>query len=303
MYKKLLSLLLAAVMLMALAACGDTAGNEIQNDTPAQENAAVPETEAPTEAAKEIEFEETIFVDNESCTFKIIAIDADNMWGYTLKAFLENKTEQDLMFSLTNVSVNGFMCDPFWAATVTPGMKANEEISFSSSDFELNGITDVTDITFDLDVYDNNNWEADYLVSETFTLYPLGEEAVVPYERTAQEGEIVLFDEENCTMIVTGFDPDNMWGYTVNVYLENKTDKDLMFSINDAAVNGFMCDPFWATTVAAGKRSNTAISWMTSDFEANDITEVESLSLPIRVYDENDWSADALIEQTFTVNP
>lgn len=291
MNKKLTSLLALAMILPTLAAC---------SDAPADSNAgATVSTEA---AAPEI-FEEIILVDDENCTFKITAIEEDSILGYTLKAHLENKTDMELMFSLNNASVNGFMCDPFWAASVTPGMKANEEISFSDSDFARNGISDVTEIAFTLRVYDNNDWTAEHLVDDTFTIHPMGEEAVTAYVRTPQEDEIVLFDDENCTMIVTGFDPENMWGYTVNVYLENKTDKNLMFSIGDAAVNGYMCDPFWAETVAAGKRSNTEISWSSSDFEDNGITEVESLTLPIRVYDADEWMDHDLISETFTINP
>ena len=113
----------------------------------------------------------------------------------------------------------------------------------------------------------------------------------------------MLFDDDYCTMIVTGFDPENIWGYTMNVYLENKTDKNLMFSIGDAAVNGFMCDPFWAETVAPGKRSVTTVSWTSQDFEENGITEVETLTLPIRVYNADNWNDNDLIDTTFTVNP
>lgn len=285
-------------MLLSFAACSDTATDDSTSASP-----TTAPTAAPTEAASQITFEETVLVDNDACTVKVTAIDADNIWGYTLKVYLENKTDLELMFSVSDTSVNGFMCDPFWAATVTPGMKANEEISFSNTDFELNGITDVTDITFTLNVYDYNDWSADHLFNEVFTLYPMGEDAVQPYVRTPQAGETVLFDDENCTMIVTGFDPDNIWGYTVNVYLENKTDQSLMFSVSDAAVNGYMCDPFWATTVAPGKHSNTSISWSADEFESNGITEVESLTLPIRVYDAEDWMAEDLVSETFTLNP
>lgn len=300
MYKKILSALLLPVMVLSFAACaGESSDNTPSASVESQQTAPTTETAAGAAAG----FGEMVLVDNEACTVKITSIDADNIRSYTLNVYLENKTDLELMYSLDGVSVNGFMCDPFWAVTVTAGMKSNEEISFSSDDFEMNGITDVTDISFTLNVCDSNDWTTEYLVGEAFTLYPLGEDAVQPYTHTALEDEIVLFDDENCTMIVTGFDPDNIWGYTVNVYLENKTDKNLMFSIDGAAVNGFMCDPFWAETVAAGKRSNTSISWSESDFEENGINAVESLTLPITVYDADDWAADHLIEDAFTVNP
>lgn len=302
MNKRIFALVLALLMAASLVACGGTdtpetqvpSGSELATEAPAASEA----TEAPR-----AEFPETVLVDDENCTVKITAIEEDSIWGYTLKAYLENKTDMELTFSLDDVSVNGFMCDPFWAATVTPGMKSNEDISFMSSDFEMNGITTPTVIELTLRVHDANDYTAEDLVSQVFTLYPMGEEAVEEFVRTPVDGEIVLFDNEYAAMIVTGADPDNMWGYALNVYLENKTDKSLMFSASDVSVNGFMCDPFWAAEVAPGKRSNTAISWFTDDFEANGITEVESITLPISVSDADDWLAEDFVSETFTVNP
>lgn len=301
--RKTASIFLAASLMLSLAACSKGSDSSAQATPTTADSTAATETTATAETNGQFTFEETVLVDNEKCTFKITAIEDDSIGGYTLKAYLENKTDLELMFSLNNVSVNGFMCDPFWAASVTPGMKANEEISFSSDSFDRNGIETVTDLTFTLKVYDNNDWTADPLVEEEFTIYPMGEESVQPYERTATAGEIVLFEDDNCAMIVTGFDPDSIWGYTMNVYLENKTDKNLMFSIGDASVNGYMCDPFWAETVAAGKRSNTTVSWSSEDLESNGITDVEELTLPITVYDADNWSDSYLVEDTFTVNP
>lgn len=307
MTKKITSLLFAVLLLLSLAACGSapaesTGSTTVQQNSPSTaESTAAPDATSQTDAQPV--FEEISIVNNDICTFKITAIEEDSFWGYTLNAYIENKTDLDLMFSMSNVSVNGFMCDPFWASTITAGMKSNEEIRFLSEDFEVNGITTVTDITFTLEVYDNNDWSADHLISDVYTIYPRGEDAVEHTTREPQAGDIVLFDDENCTMIVTGFIPDSLLGYDVNVYLENKTDKTLMFSINGASVNGYMCDPLWATTVAPGKRANTAISWLASDLEENEITEVEVLTLPISVYDETDWNAAYFIDETFTVNP
>ena len=298
MNQKLISLTSAALIAASLAACGSAT---------AEAPSTVPSTAAPTQAATEatkptVSFEETTLVENDSITFRITAVE-DSTRGYTLKAYLENHTDMDLMFSISEASVNGFMCDPLWAVTVSAGMKSNESIRFSRDSFAANGITEATDIEFKLDVYDSNDWMADHLVSEVFTLYPMGEDAAQVYERESQETDIVLFDDENCTMIVTGFDPENLWGYTMNVYLHNQTDKTLMFSLDGASVNGFMCDPFWAETVAPGKQSNTTISWSDSAFAENGITDVESLTLPLRVYDANDWMAEDVLNETYTVNP
>lgn len=299
--KKWMAFALVLIMLLSLVACGDISDLEAALDE--MDSSAEDSVLEKEEEIQQPDFPETTIVDDENCTVKVTAIEADSMWGYTMKVFLENKTDLNLMYTVDYVSVNDYMCDPFWATTVTPGMKANEEISFSEDSFEEIGITDVTDITFQLRVYDSDNWDTEDLVKDTFTIYPLGEAADKAYHREEQPGDLVLFDTDDCTMIVTGYDPDNLWGYTVKVFLENKTDSTLMFSTDNVAVNGFMCDPFWAKEVAAGKMAYAEISWSETDFEENGITEVEQLTMPIHVYNSDDWSMDYLIEETFEIIP
>lgn len=168
--KKIISVLLAFVLLLSFVGCSST---ETASTESLKVEKASTETTEPTETTqetKEPEFQEEILVDNENCTFKITDIESDGDWGYTLKVYLENKTDKNLMFSWDDVSVNGFMCDPFWATSVQAGKKANSEISFSETDFEENGIENVENIEFKLSVYDDDNWDAAYLVDETFTL-------------------------------------------------------------------------------------------------------------------------------------
>lgn len=297
MRKRTTAFWLAMLLVLSLAGCR---GN-VEIGQPTEEGTAQTTTQPQTTTAPV--FQELVLVDDGNCTFKIMAIDTQSIWGYTLKVYLENKTDKNLMFSLDDVSINGYMCDPFWAATVNAGMKSNSEVNFSTADLERNGITEVTEIEFELNVYDSEDWTADQLIDEDFTVYPLGEAAVKRPERTAQSEDMVLFDNEHCTMIITGFDPQNAMGYTVNVYLKNKTDDDLMFSLNDPSVNGYMCDPFWAVEVDDGKACNTTITWLASSLEENGITTVETLTLPVRVYPADDWMANAYIDETFNIKP
>ena len=120
---------------------------------------------------------------------------------------------------------------------------------------------------------------------------------------TAAFESIVLVDNEDITFSITGIEEDGLMGYTLKVFLENKTDRELMFTLEDTSVNGFMCDPFWAETVVAGKKSNTTISWFESDFQENDIESVEDITFTLRIYDNDDWMADDILKEVFTVNP
>ena len=175
MFKKSF-ILLAALMLFISTGCAAT---PVETTTVPTQQTTVPSTEAPTTVPEttvpettEPAFTEITLVDNDTCTMIIKGIDEENLFGYTLNVFLENKTDKELMFSMDGVSVNGFMCDPFWASTVSAGKKSNAQITFLDSDFEANGIEDVTEISFTLKVYDNNDWLAGNLVEESFTVNP-----------------------------------------------------------------------------------------------------------------------------------
>lgn len=165
--------LIFCVLFMSSACQSSNPGAETGTDpftTDGSTGTVSQETTADTQ--KPADFQELVLIDDENCTFKVTAVDTDGLFGYTLKVFLENKTSAELIFSVDDVSVNGYMCDPFWAATVSAGKKANEEISFSEKDFETNGIAEVNDITFTLNIYDSNDWEAEDLVNQTFTVNP-----------------------------------------------------------------------------------------------------------------------------------
>lgn len=301
--KKLAALFLVLVMLLSLAACGgETSGNGIANDS--NQATSTNEETPKNDANNEITFTEMVAIDNEACTITITSIDADNMWGYTLNALLENKSaDKTYMFSVENAAINGVQTDPLFASEVAAGKKSNEEISFSDEELENNGITEYTDIELTFRVYDSEDWSADDVANETIHIYPYGEDKAVKFVREEQSSDSVIIDNDNVTVIVTGYEEDGFWGYTVNLYLVNKTDKNIMFSVDEASVNGFMADPFYATSVAGGKCAFSSMAWSEETFEENGIADVETIEFKLRVYDEDDWLSDDIANETIVLNP
>ena len=173
MMKRILLTMSAVALVFSLAACGNTSSNE--ETTPSTtESTATESSDGETAPSSEPEetFTHLTLVDNEQVTVSLKDATQYGTSGYTLKVFLENKTDKELMFTVDSVSVNGFMCDPFWASSVAAGKKANEEISFSESDFEKNGIEAVEEIVFTLRIYDSNDFLAENVLEETFTVKP-----------------------------------------------------------------------------------------------------------------------------------
>lgn len=302
-----LALLLAVLLVLVLAGCGSS-GNPPATATPA---AALPQGSSPdapaatepAQAEPPFVFEEITVVDNDCCTVRITGIEPDDVWGYALKVYLENKSpDRTYMFSVTDGAVNGVVWDPFFAAKVAPGKKANDTIRFSDSE-KAALLQEFTDVELTLRVYDSEDWSADDAANETVHIYPLGEDKAASYVREPQPTDTVIVDDNRISIVVTGYRTDKIWGYTADLYLVNKTDKTLMFSANDVSVNGFMCDPFWATDVAPGKVAFSSMNWSDSAFGENGITTVEEIELSLRVYDRENWSAGNVYEETVTLVP
>ncbi len=166
------TLILILTLMMLLSACEsapeqETSAPEASGETTSDTTKA---TTPPTTEAPEAVFEEIVLADDENVTVKITAVEEDSLWGYTLKVYLENNTDKELMYTLDEVSVNGFMVDPYWATTVASGKKANSTIHFMDTALEENGITEIEEITFTLRICDNGDWLADDIFNDSFTI-------------------------------------------------------------------------------------------------------------------------------------
>ena len=273
--KKLLSMLTVLALCISLSACGssETGGPSTQGNgasaAPSETSQAPGENEGNGQenatSKGQIVFDGMTAVDNDECSISITEIDPDNMWGYTLKVNLENKSaEKTYMFSVLTAAVNGLQCDPFFASEVAPGKKSVDSISFTNGELEENEI-DFTDIELTFRVYDSDDWMADEVAVETVHVYPYGEGKAEVFERAPQSSDNVIIDNEYVTATVIGYEEDDIWGYTVNLFLQNKSEKEVTFGVDEASVNGYMADPFWAASVLPGKCAFSSMSWFDSD--------------------------------------
>ena len=305
--KRRICAVICIFMLICLmfSGCGGSgsgsASSSDEDSAGGNEDAAADETEA---EENEITFDGMTVVDNDECSIVITGINDD----YSLDVELENKSSDiTYMFAVSAAAVNGVETDPYFAAEVAAGKKSIEEIDFSwDSDLEDNGIDVFTDIELTFRVYDTDDWSADDVASETVNIYPYGEENASYFERESLDTDIVLADNDYVTVIVTGIEEDSIWGYTLNVFIVNKTDTEAMVSVDDASVNGYMCDPFWAVSVSAGKSAFSSIYWYDSELEEigiTDYSEIEEIEFLLRAYDYSDWSGDYWMEDTVTINP
>lgn len=84
---------------------------------------------------------------------------------------------------------------------------------------------------------------------------------------------------------------DDFWdAYTIDVYVENPTDKTIYVALVETSVNDCMIDPYFTVEIAEGKKANECFSFMKEDLDRNNITEsIDKVSFKLAIYDA-DWA-------------
>ena len=252
---------------------------------------------------KEADYPETVLVDNEYCKLTITSIEANDGALFTLNAVLENKSDKNITFSFQNGSVNGYMINPGWVASMAAGQTSEASIGFSKGDIKMTGADEVTEIKTSLIGFDSDTL-ADQYVDEPVVIYPMGEANVKRYPREDQPTDKVVFDNDKCRMVVYDSGMDIALGYTLSVYMENKTeDCKLAFLTNGCSVNGIEMSPTWAQSINAGCNAYSKIFWLGNPFQENGIDKVEKVDIQIRSYNMTDVTAKPDVDDTFTIEP
>ena len=279
MKRKILPLLLAAVL--CLAAC----------------SSQTPPADAPA-SGEQGGFTEVELLTHELYGVTVTAIDPDGLLGYTLQLRLENRSQQDCVFTLDGLSLDGLQVTAFLRVSVPAGLSAVEDVSVIEDPAAL-GVPSPTDIALALRVSDA---AGGVLLPQTVAhYYPRGEANATRFVREAQDADTVVADTDAFTLIVTGYRRDRVKGYTAEIYLVNKTAAEITVGISDSTVNGHAIDPYYATTVMAGAGFFDEISWNVADMDAAGIVTVVKLDFLLSV---NEFCGSAqYFEQFVTLSP
>ena len=253
-----------------------------------------------------IDYEEgAILAETDECKVYVESITPDDTWGYTVLLKFENKTEDTTITFVSEgyVYVNGYKCSSLWGPVVEPGETEEEEICFYESDLEICGIENVYEIEFDLHAMEADVWTGDYYFENIIKLYPEGQDAEKPEDMELGDDANVVIDEDYAKVVfLSEGEKDEYYGdYSVYVYVENLSDKQLQFTCETTRVNGEEFWPYWSDYVDSGKKSIYQITWYESDLDEAGITSVDSLEIDAKICDGEDWFADPILEKTVIV--
>ena len=109
----------------------------------------------------------------------------------------------------------------------------------------------------------------------------------VKEDATTVEEEVIL-DQDDVKVTVKGMD-SSLFGPELKILVENNTQQGLTFQIRDASVNGYMADTMMSEDVAAGKKSNTEITFSASGLEACGINTFAEMEFRFHIFDSSTW--------------
>ena len=93
--------------------------------------------------------------------FRVLITETDpaGFWGYTLYLYVENNTDQALVFNWKDVRINGEDFEPYWIYELPANMRGYAVLAVSREDLTAKGVDDPKDFDFLLNVYNSENFE------------------------------------------------------------------------------------------------------------------------------------------------
>ena len=112
----------------------------------------------------------------------------------------------------------------------------------------------------------------------------------------------VLLDNEYCTIICIGAGERYGTDYALKLYFVNKTDKDMVFHIDDVYVNDAMIDPVFPLTIRPQRNTFDLMMWSNSSLKEQGIDpdNVSSVRFIVDTYEPGHLDDEHFFRESVT---
>lgn len=308
--KKLLALLLVALMAVSLVACVPTPGNlndivnnalnDLENDANIDNDSDLDliigedyddddDTDDNTKETVSVNFNdsvtEQVVYDENDIKVTVEEMTYEEYYGPTLSFLIENNSTKDISLSTENVSVNNIAFYSYMYADLKAGKKSYEDMSFYESDLASYGITEIGTIEFSFNIYEQDTYDT-IDDSDIIKLVINDKVNTIP---TPQGDKIYSANGITVYSETPTKEDDDYYDYVSRFFVVNETDKYITLRCEDVSINGFMIDPYSSTSVPAGKMAYWDFYFYKSDLESNKIKTIEEVELYFHIYDYNTY--------------
>lgn len=219
-----------------------------------------------------------VLVDNNECRVTVTGYGGNQEDGYEVKLLLENKNKaKDCLFAVERAYLDGVQFDAYFAGTTAPGKSREGYVYFNADEMKKYRIKTPADIALYLSAIDPDYFNGDY-INETCHVYPGGYGKASSYKYAVKDSDRVLAENDNASIILTGFSKDKELDYfCADLCLINKTKEALVFTAEDVTVNGEDLYPYFSHTLDGGCTSFTQIIWPNEDISDLEPSHPESI--------------------------
>ncbi len=272
----------------------------MENDPLELTRCEIPERpEETSEVEIPIEGDGLACIENDACKITLISITDEGFLGKAMNFAYENKSDsKDYNVSLESLSVNGVELVAIGFCEVEAGNTTTEKIYIYDDSLETLGAGEATGFVATFEVTDAEDFLAEPLMHEELCYYPLGEDKAVEFKREPADTDVVMVDKDGFYASVISQETDEFYGYVLNVYFENNSDKNVYFDLTSCVINGKETDPFSLTHIGAGKGGLGMLYWDDEELGELGVTEIESIEMGFEICDYNTF--DIIGEFAFT---
>lgn len=301
MKKTLLSLLcvLLAVAAFALMAIASGSSDDPKPITDESGEASEGTETSEKKPIGKVTIEETVLLDKAGIKITAKEYVSDLIWGDGIKLLVENTTDKSVTVGCDALIVNNYMITDLFSCTVAAGKKTNETLYLSSSELKDAGI----DVIGQVEIYFHAHEKDEYLESIfEKELATVKTSQFDQMDTTPNDSGKELYNANGIKIVGKYVQEKSLLGAAIQLYIENKTGKDVYVTCDDLSVNGFTLDALFYSTIYNGKMTIDDITLLSSDLEENEITSVDEIEVKFKVTNADDWT-DVIVETdpiTFT---
>ena len=231
--------------------------------------------------------ENQVLVDNDMfCVTLLSIVPHDYAAGFVIYVKCENKTpDKTLWFEVNSSLVNGYEVESIFFEIIGPQRKTVSQMRITSDAFDMGVLTTIDQLSFDMEITDDDRPGEDPLLEQNFFVYPTGltaEQIVIP-ERPQFPNEDVVVDNDQITVIIYGSSMNDFGDFDLNLYIENNTDVPLRYELQDVLINNVSIEPYWVYTVPAHARAFTSMRLYETEMQEAKVTKIEKIDFALNV--------------------
>ena len=238
-------------------------------------------------------------VETNYITMEVNSIEVDDDYLVIDTLVTNSNTKRGYEVSVTRASVNGIEIYPTYSEDVDADDECDEPIEIGLSNvIENTDIKDIFDIELAVTIEDD---DMEVVYKDVVHIYPYGADKAERYARQSNDTDIVIVDNEQYKVTVTEFEYVAGWGYSIHMYIENKTDETIYLGGENYSLNDTDADTWYDDYVGANGVSFSRLEWSQSDLDDAEVEEVTSINFTLSIYDEE--ADNLLYRNTITLNP